>query len=233
MNKEVLLILETGIKKLLKTSLSQMDWLRTSSRLIANNIIFSVTCTIDLLAVEIFSSNESNVGLYAAILTIISFLWLIPTNIYQGLKPNLALMLSDINKRSELQSKLNRTNLVAFILIGIQGFLIIFFSREILLHFGPHYIAAQPALIILTLGVCFSCIARIAPVLLVYAGDEQIVLKWSIVELLLMFLLVIPATYYFDIIGTASATTVVLIIKPFVTILIARKTLNLRPISIF
>ncbi|WP_133129707.1 polysaccharide biosynthesis C-terminal domain-containing protein [Legionella yabuuchiae] len=233
MNEEILQLLRLGIKKYKNINLSQMEWLQTSSRLISNNIIFAVTCSIDLIAVELFSSNEAHVGYYAAILTIISLLWLVPGSVYQGLKPQFTILLNDELGHQELQQKLNMTNLIAFILIVVLMLLIIFFGKSILAYFGPQYVQVYSELIVLIVATACSCLARIAPSLLVYAGYESIVLRWSIIELGLMVVLTMPATYWFDIKGTAFATAFVLILKPFFTILIARKKLGLRPLSIF
>ncbi|WP_165481637.1 hypothetical protein [Legionella drozanskii] len=51
-------------------------------------------------------------------------------------------------------------------------------------------------------------------------------------QLLLMFMVVPPATYYFDIYGTAMSTAFIMLIKPIATVFIARKKLGLRSLSI-
>lgn len=228
---EILILFRQGFKHSVSTSLSQKDWLKTSSSLIANNIIFTVSCTLDLFAVELFAAKQSHVGYYAAALSIVSILWLIPTNAYQGLKYRLAVLFAK-DHREELQYRLNRINAIVFSVVIILILLIAFFANSILSYFGPEYVKAEQELIILAIASGIACIGHVAPVLLVFAGYENQVLKWSFIELLLMLILVFPATYYFDILGTAVSTAAIMLIKPIATVLIARKKLGLRPISI-
>jgi O-antigen/teichoic acid export membrane protein len=230
-SEEILILFRQGFKHIVGTSLSQKEWLKTSSSLIANNIVFTVSCTLDLFAVELFAANQTHVGYYAAALSIVSILWLIPTNAYQGLKYRLAVLFAKDN-REELQYRLNRINAIVFIVVIILILLIAFFAKSILSYFGPGYVKAEQELIILSIASGIACIGHVAPVLLVFAGYENKVLKWSSIELLLMLILAFPATYYFDILGTAVATAAVMLIKPIATVLIARKKLGLRPISI-
>lgn len=231
-SEEILILFRQGFKNMVGTSLAQRELLKTSSSLIANNIIFTVSCTLDLFAVELFSADQAHVGYYAAALSIVSILWLIPTNAYQGLKYRLAVLFVREDGHEELQYRLNRINAIVFSIVIVLIFLIVFFANSLLSYFGPEYVKAERELIILSIASGIACIGHIAPVLLVFAGYENKVLKWSIVELLLMLILVFPATYFFDIYGTAVATAAVMLIKPFATILEARKKLGLRPISI-
>ncbi|KTD12028.1 hypothetical protein Lgra_1486 [Legionella gratiana] len=228
LNQDILELFKYGFHKVRKTPLTKMDWLKTSVRLITNNILFVIVSALDLLIVEVFGSNETMVGDYAAILTIIGFLWLIPTTALQALKSKLSFLLESEMGKKELQCKINSTMMIIIPTTILAGSTIVLFSKNILGHFGPDYVNASPALIILTFGVMMSCFGRIAPVILIFGGYEQLVLRWTIFELTFMIFVAIPATYYFNIIGTASATALLLTVKPAILISIVRKKFGLR-----
>ena len=120
-----------------------------------------------------------------------------------------------------------------FFIITVLGILIVFFSERLLAHFGPGYIYANSALTILTVGACFATMSSIARLLLVYTGFERLVLMLNTAEVVFLFLLVIPATYFFDITGTALSTAFVMVIKPFVSVYFVRKKLGLRSVLFF
>ncbi|WP_131764305.1 oligosaccharide flippase family protein [Legionella drozanskii] len=181
-NEEILILFRQGFKNLVGTSLSQREWLKTSSSLIANNIVFTVSCTLDLFAVKLFSISETHAGYYAAALSIASILWLIPTNAYQGLKYRLAVLLTREDGREELQYRLNKINALVISLVLVLIFLIAFFAKSLLYYFGPDYVKAEQELIILSIASGIACIGHVAPVLLVFAGYENKVLKWSIIN---------------------------------------------------
>lgn len=232
LNQEILELFKFGFHKVRRTPLAKMNWLKSSARLIANNLLVVMISTLDLLIVEIFSSNEVMVGDYAAILTIVSFLWLIPTTALQALKSKLSPLLESEVGKKELQRKINSTMVIIIFITILAGTTIIMFSKNILSHFVPDYINASSSLIILTFGVMMACIGRIAPVILVFGGYEQLVLHWTIFELVLMVIVAIPATYFFNIIGTAFATSLVLTLKPMAFIPLVRKKFGLRVLMI-
>ncbi len=68
-------------------------------------------------------------------------------------------MLSSEEGCHELQTKLDRINILVISLIAILGALIIFFSKSLLLYFGRTYTHSSTALIILTIGMCLGCLA--------------------------------------------------------------------------
>ncbi len=229
-NNDFLLMLKSGLKQLSTVPITNTKWLQTSSRLISNNIIFMMIGVLDLVMVNVFSKNTLNVGHYAAVLTITSIVALIPNNLYVGLKAKISSLSSSERGRIELQKELDKVNPIVIVIIAVLGALIICFSKTLLSHFGPSYIIANCALITLTIGVCISSATRIAPMLLSYTGFEKELLVLTISELVIMLILVAPATYYFDITGAATATAFVMCIKPLATVYLVRNRLSLRSV---
>jgi O-antigen/teichoic acid export membrane protein len=232
-NTELWSIVIFGLKRLRYTEVINPDWLKASSRWIINSFIFQLISVLDLLIVSTFGANKYSVGHYAAALTIIYLIWLLPATLYQGLKPRISSLISSAHGRRELQSLLNKTNAIVILIIVILSSFIIYYSSDLLAYFGPTYVVAKTALIILTVGVCLGGCTKIAILLLIYADFEQAVLNIRIAQLVLMFVLVIPATCFYDITGTAIATVTVMCLAPVLSIIIVHKKLKLRSVFIF
>ncbi|KTD46316.1 oligosaccharide flippase family protein [Legionella quateirensis] len=233
MNTELWSIVILGIKKINHTEILNPAWIKASSRWIINTLIFQLISILDLIIVYVVGKNKLYVGYYAAVLTIIYLIWLLPATLYQGIKPKISNLLSSESGRLELQSLLNKTNaVVIFILLVLSG-LIIYFSTNLLSFFGPTYVAAKSALIILTFGACLGACTKIATLLLIYADFESTVVKIRGTQLVLMFVLVIPATYFYNITGTATATAIVMCVAPVVSIWIVHTKLRLNSVFIF
>jgi O-antigen/teichoic acid export membrane protein len=217
-----------GIKRLKITSLNEKGWMVASSHLIANNIFYSMICALDLLVVEVCSRTEKETGYYAAALTITAILNLVPTSIYQALKPELATLLKTKKKKHLLQKRLNKINLLSFVLLALLSFVLIYFEKELLLFFGPNYLKAGMVVTILTIGYAVGAYTQMSVLLLIMAGYEKLVLDGTILELVTLFIVLIPATYYYGIIGTASATSLAMIIKSSCYVVLAHKKLGLH-----
>ena len=233
MKIEMVLMIKAGLKNIFMPLSADNAWLKVSSRLIANTMVFKILSVSDLIIVLLLVKSGLEVGHYAAVLMIISSIWLIPQNLYREVKPKISSLIETAHGRAQLQEKLDRVNIVVFPVIFSLCIVIICFSKTFLSHFGPSYLSANPALIILTIGVSFSATLHIASVLLTYAGFERLILILNCVELLMMIVLVIPATYFFNITGTAAATAFVMCTKSIIAVYAVRKHLGLRPASLF
>ncbi|OGT37142.1 MAG: hypothetical protein A3F11_08205 [Gammaproteobacteria bacterium RIFCSPHIGHO2_12_FULL_37_14] len=227
-NTELWSMVIFGFKRVRHAEVMDPTWIQASSRWIANTIIFQLICVLDLLIVYIVGKNPLSVAHYAAVLTIIYLIWLLPATLYQRIKPKISSLLTNESGRTELQTLLNKTNAIVISLVIGLGFLAIYFSTELLSYFGPTYIAAKPALIILTIGACIAACAKIATLLLIYGDFEHTMMLIRATQLVLMFVLVIPATYFYGITGTAIATAFVMCVGPILAIVIAHKKLGLR-----
>jgi O-antigen/teichoic acid export membrane protein len=227
-NRDLLSMIYRGIKQLKITSLNEKGWMITSTHLIANNIFYSILCVLDLLVVEVFGRTEMETGYYAAALTITAVLNLVPNSIYQSLKPELGALLKIETKKHQLQKRLNKINLLSFCLLALLSFVLIYFENQLLLFFGPNYLKAGMVVTILTIGYAVSGYTQMSVILLIMAGYETLVLKGTVLELITALILLIPATYYYGIIGTASVTSFSIIVKSSCYVMITRKKLGLH-----
>ena len=224
----IFLAIKNALRLIKVVHVTEAEWYVVSKRMIANNIIFLLTSTIDLFIVEVFDKNKDHVGYYAVILTISGLIWLSPMNIYQKFKSQISSLVMNPGGMIELQSRLDKINGINLAITGISAILIIYFSTSLLSLFGTVYEAARVPLILLVVGGFLRGTLRIGALLLLYSGFEQLLLKISTVEIILLCCLGPPATYFFDILGMAVVSAFIMILGGFLTLVLARKKLGVR-----
>lgn len=224
-----------SLKRLKKTPLikNRNDWFRIASRLTVSSIAVTLLRSIDLIIIELVSINEDSVGLYASAITITNLLLFIFISIYQKLKVHTTVLLKNKQTLEEFQKRLNKSNLISVSYLIIMLCLIIYFCEPILLLFGPKYIQAKSAVIILGLAVIPASFARISLRFLVVAGFETLGIKLTIVEIVLNICLLIPLTYYFGITGTAVGSLIISCKVLIENASLCRKKLGIRVATIF
>ncbi len=228
LTKEARHFIYMGFKQLRTTSLRSHDWFPKSGKIILNSIIFLFICSLDLFIIRFFSPNYHDVSYYAAVLSITSILGLVPKNLYQKIKPTMAFELTTPSGRMELQKKLNDTNKIVFIIMTLLAAGIIVFSIPLLMLFGAHYTHAHTALIILTIGTWYTGLNQISGVILLYADFEELALNLALFELFLIFLFTVPATYFYGINGTATATALVYMINGVICSITVKRKLGIQ-----
>jgi O-antigen/teichoic acid export membrane protein len=233
MNSKLWSMVFLGFRRLSQAEVMNKKWVISSSYWIVNSLVFQVISILDLFIVYVFVTNKLYAGYYASVLTIIYLIRLVPMILFQGVKSQISSLLGSKNGRIELQRLLNNTNSIVMVLVLLLCIFIIYYSTELLSFFGPDYIFAKSALIILTLGASLNACSKVAVFILLYADLEHVVINIRITQLVLLFVLVIPATYFYDINGTALATAIVMCIDPFIAIWIVHKKLDLRSVFVF
>lgn len=206
LDKRILGMMKQGVRQFFVTPVIHLPWFSAVSKIILNSILFMLICSLDLFIVRIFSPNPKDAGCYAAILSIISLLFLIPKNLYQDLKPLLSFHLTTPEGRVMIQKQINHTNRIVFFLLTALALLIIIFSQTLLNYFGHEYLRGQAALIFLTLGLWYTGLNQFSGMVLIYANLEGLALRGCLLQLTFVVCLTVPATYYFGINGTAITT---------------------------
>lgn len=209
------------------------QWLKFSSRLIINNVAFLIICILDLIIVEIFSSSEKYVGYYSAVLIIAGALWVIPQGIFQFFKLQISSLVETSHGRKLLQKQLDSINIIFFIAATILTCLLMLFSKTLLLHFGEEYLFATPTLFIALIGTYIGIYSQSPIILLVYSGNESLLLKVNYVEVGLLLVFGIPLTYAYNIIGAAVAYAISVSLKTFIVAYYARKLSGIKPLWLF
>lgn len=205
-DRNIIALIRQGLKRFFIIPPFRPKWFPAVSKIIVNSIIFMLICTVDLFIVRIFSPNPKDAGCYAAILSIVSFIYLLPKGLYQDLKPLLSYNLTSPSGRILIQKQMNRTNKIVCLLTTTLCLCIIFFSNALLGYFGPEYLRAKTALILLTIGLWYSGLSQIAGSILIYANLEDLALTSSILLIVFTLCITIPVTYYFGLNGIALST---------------------------
>lgn len=211
----------------------QPSWQKTAHRLILNQLIFLITCAVDLYAVKFFSHNSHiAVGQYSAILTIAGLLWLLSISIYSTLTSSISYLLSN-NNLPALQRMVNHQNLINILMTSIAAFCLVYWGRDLLNTFGPHYATdtSYTALVIVTLGYYFGSFARASTSLLSYSGHEVYLVYGSFCELAMITISASVLTYFYGIIGAAIASSLTICCKSFGYISIARKATGIKSLG--
>lgn len=208
------------------------SWQKTAHHLIINQMIFLVTCTIDLYAVKIFAHNHTAVGQYSAILTIGGLLWLLSVSIYSTLTSSISYLLSSKNLPA-LQRMVNNQNAVNLLTTTVATFCILFWGKHLLDTFGPHYATdmSYKALVITTLGYYFGSFTRASTSLLSYSGNEIYLVYGSIAELTTIVVSASVLTYFYGIIGAAVASSLTICLKSLSYVTVARKVTGIKSLG--
>lgn len=232
LNIDFVHMIRLGLNQFKITHIVHPSWAKQSMRLILSNLTYLLICSADLFIVKLFSSNMDHVGQYSVDLTITSFVWLISGNLYQGLKPTMSYELGSAQGRFQLQHKLDQINKIVFTLITVVCFLIMCFSKQLLLLFGEKYLQGQSALLYLTVGTWFASITQIANFVLIYANLEGLAVTISVIELVVILITTIPATYWFGMDGTAISLSIILAVANLTSIYFVKRKLGIRAICI-
>jgi len=84
----------------------------------------------------------------------------------------------------------------------------------------------------MVIATFWAAITRFAASLLIFAGFERLTIKLGIAQVVIMLIMVIPATIWFGITGTAIATAIILFVNGALLVGIVRKQLGLRVLII-
>lgn len=189
------------------------DWMRVSFRLICSGLIFVLICAMDLIMVKLIVPADNAAGLYVVALTIASFVFVIPQNLFTLIKTKMSRLMMTKSGHRRIERELRTLNRFSLMTILLFGGGILCFSKALLLHFGGIYLEAETALLILVFGFMIGAYAHAATAVLAYGGYEKILLRVSIIEFTVFIILGIVLTYCFGIIGTAIATMLTMVLK--------------------
>lgn len=212
----------------------QPTWKKTANHLILNQLVFLITCTVDLYAVKFFSHNSHiAVGQYSAILTIAGLLFLLSVSIYSTLTSSISYLLSK-NDLPALQRMVNNQNLINAVVTTLAAFCILFWGKDLLNTFGPHFgtETTYKALVILTIGYYLGSFTRASAALLSYSGNEIYLVYGSFCELAMIVISASVLTYFYGIIGAAVASSITVCFKSFGYVTVARKVTGIKPMGI-
>lgn len=211
---------------------SEKQWLRVSQRLIVNSLIFLILSSLDLIIIEIAASSEAEVGYYAAVMSIVGLLWLLPGNTLAPFSTAVSSLIDSAQGKAELQRLINGATRVNAIAGGLIAALIIVFADLLLGHFGEAYLVARPTLVIACLTALLGMVTSTAPTVLAYSNEEQALLRITLTEFAALIVLGLPLAYVWGMFGVAVATLLCVALRAGMTIYRVRTIHGLRPIGL-
>ncbi len=151
-------------------------WLALSLPFMLNALVVIVIRRVGVLMLEAFSSLEEEVGLYAAVALIGSFLtMLIPlSNSY--FMPRLSPLLKT-GQTGQVNHILAKRFWALALICALYLAVVIIGGREILNAFHKHFVAGYGVLVVFSLGVSCNVLLAAAPTLLQYQGENKRVVK--------------------------------------------------------
>lgn len=212
-------------------------WRKTSDRFILAQVIFYCITVIDLFVAKILVVDSSQIDQYAALLALTDVTWYTAVAIYAYIAPRISLYIhkQKIKDPQQLKTKINQSNLVNLSAMLIFLIIAIFFGKNLIESFGGHYYNATSytILFILLVGNIIGAFSRSAITILSYSGNERWLLIVGSSELLLLVTLCFLLTYWLGIIGTAIATSLVIILKSFFYMAVVHEKLKVKSVSVY
>jgi O-antigen/teichoic acid export membrane protein len=176
---------------------------------------------------EIMHTNESNVGIFAAILTITSIIWLIRAGALYIYNPMIA-PLFEKKQFDELQ-KIARQSAKNITYISLIIFiLLIIFSKEILSLYGKSFEGASLELIIIALGFFIKSLSALSESLLKFSGHVIHSIKPQIYCFIMNIILCAVLIPYFGLLGAAISLLISRSLLSIWQARIVKKILNIQ-----
>lgn len=224
-NKKSLRQYLKGNNKVLQSE--KKEWRTVAKRFSLNAIVVCIIDALDVVFIEILLKDEKLVGYYAAALTITKIVWLIRYGFNTFISVNVADYFTK-KDMTGLQSILTKTNVQQIIITTMLCSALIYFSSELLHHFGPGFEFARKSLIILVIFAGLTVTLSPATIALIYSSHENLVIRINILTLI-SFIIVCPmAIYALGINGAAMTTAAGYLIPRIVGAILARKKLHIK-----
>ena len=169
-------------------------------------------------------NSADHVGLFSASYRIANTLAFLPGAIRIVMSPIIARMYAE-NENFKLQKLLTLTVRFTFIFDIVIGLIFIILRKPFLAIFGPEFIIAQWALIILIIGNIIDALMGNSSILLAMIGKEQIVAKsyvFIVVTNIILNLILIPQYGFLG--ATIASTLCLVLVKVILSIYTLRKT---------
>lgn len=207
------------------------EWKSESVKFISTQIVVLLISTTSLYILEFTNSDGNLVGYYTAILIISNMIWIIPSSLSLLIKPKVHLLTS-YNKYKEFQSIINTVNKLNGTILIILYILLIIFGEKLLGTFGVRFKAYHVPLLIQSGAFLIGSLINPAEQTLTYCNLKKEI-RVNIYELSSLVIIGIPMTYLYGITGIAIATAISISIKAILVYAFVRKTIPIKPLSIF
>ena len=228
-------IIELNITRLFKGEYSRWHsfWNSTSWKLVINNVLFTLICLIDIVALKLLERQIGDVAKYAVAFMLASTILLIPKGVIRFMIPKIYYTLRVKKDVVEIQREINFILILMFPLLVVFISLIAFFANDLLKIFGDNYMQANRILYYLLGAMFFASLSKVPVYLLIYYGNEKLVDTLSLIGFAFSIIVVFTLTYFFGLFGTMIATLLTCIFQFSLFVIFVRKRLKLKPLGIF
>lgn len=204
------------------------NWLKAARTAGLSQIMFRLTCTIDLFVLEIFSPEDDHVGLYSICKVCVALLAVVINTINQQMM--VALMNTKRENRKEIrviQNQLDKYNSIKLIIFLACIAVSTIFCVEILAFFHVHTSKFTILLPLMLLNVYLGD-NRYQFGYLISQSDTGFLNMVRIGEVILLIVLAIVLVFPYDIYGVVLANTITLVLYKIVISYRCRQTTSLR-----
>lgn len=182
-------------------------WINVGIKLMFSGLISIYIYSIGLILLNLLDPEKADVGVFSAILTICSSMWLAFQAVMLIIAQHISPAAKHNDKKTLRQYIKMGTSIITFTNILLM-ILFIAFGKVILNHFGPHFEIGYASLLIVAGGmVLTSCFCLGLPVLQ-YSGNQDILIKIVIQAVILLLCASIALIKYFGLMGGAIAIAI-------------------------
>lgn len=130
------------------------EWLEVSLQLMVSGFIAVSIESVGLLALKIFCSNEKEVGILGAILTIAGSFWVVYRAVSTVFSPLISPCIQR-NDQAQSQHLLNSCMSIMLVCTSLLLIIIIIFGKQFLNHFGANFVSGYSSLILVSASLVF------------------------------------------------------------------------------
>lgn len=200
-------------------------WRKKSMNLLLVGLLGAATGSIDLILLELLAPQESDVGLFSAIMVIVEFVYLIITPFNVVLSVEIS---ENMDNLGVLQKTVNHMNVNKVIFATLIFFTIFYFRFELLGHFGPEYLRASGPLVVVLLTACFCILTSSSKPFLMQTDETHYLIKTELIDLVGSVVLGIFLIPHFGLYGVAIGAAVVIVIARVMRVIRVRKVFGIK-----
>lgn len=207
-------------------------WIKTALPFISASLVTNFINQFQLIFVEVFHTSETDVGYFAAIVSIVCVMWLVDSAMITVASPKMSQAYAD-GDMDRLKTLYQRSSWFMVIGMSVIALVIVIFSKQILSIFGPTYVNAQIPLIVAAIGTATNSLSIMAFTLMKYAGQEQKVFWITLITFSYSILASIVFILLFGLIGAVVAMFTTRLVQNFGGYLVVRKHFPFSPLGLF
>lgn len=208
-------------------------WRNTSYKLAVTQLSFFVMTACVFFILQIVLHSHKQVGYFSAGLTISTIIFVAGFAITVPLRPLISSLCASKSGKDALQRKVNFANIIFVVVLVPLTLLLLFYSKELLHHFGSDFTQARPSCIILIFSEFVFSFTLIGQAILSYSGYAKDVMIIKIITVVLALFGGTVATLFLGLIGMAYTYLVFSSINLLLVSYCCHKKLSLRSLSVY